>query len=79
MNHALKWQMIGVIRFFNTILVSKLRLHNKCLDADDFVPKAPKGVIKDNWDDEEVEEVKESWDDDDTPSKIEFKFLEIIF
>lgn len=45
-------------------------------DADDFVPKAPKGVIKDNWDDEEVEEVKESWDDDDTPKTAPKKQVE---
>ena len=32
------------------------------------MPKAPKGIIKDNWDDEEVEEVKESWEDIDTQS-----------
>jgi hypothetical protein len=71
--------MIGVIRYFKTIPVSKLRFYYKCLDADDFVPKAPKGVIKDNWDDEEVEEVKDSWEDDDTPSKIELNFFLKIF
>lgn len=28
------------------------------------MPKAPKAVVKDSWEDEELEEVKESWEDE---------------
>ena len=33
------------------------------------MPKAPKGAIKNSWEDEEEEEVKESWEDEDVPSE----------